>query len=225
MELRVISKFLASKPTGWFVIHLCVSYAYLGLPPGHLMASPELKQQTYRITNLPITCTKQQIKNVFPASEKKLIEGVSLAPNHLDDDHPSQTATITFASKPASLENLNFTTGGRLEDLVEVADHRFATVRIDSNFYGWTPLFADVNVSDDNLVDIVAVTGLAGKAFASWQCDDGSMWLRDHLPIDIPGIRVSIFGYSSELSRSNSRAVLNDFTDDFLPDSSYSHWS
>jgi len=63
---------------------------------------------------------------------------------------------------------------------------------------------------------IVAVTGLAGKAFASWQAAEGSMWLRDFLPQDVENIRVSIFGYSSELFESNSNAGLLDYTKIFL---------
>jgi hypothetical protein len=63
---------------------------------------------------------------------------------------------------------------------------------------------------------IVAVTGLGGKAFASWQCEEGSMWLRDYLPLDVPNIRVSIYGYSSELANCDSMATISDFTNDFL---------
>jgi hypothetical protein len=42
------------------------------------------------------------------------------------------------------------------------------------------------------------------------------MWLQDHLPTDVPGIRVSIFGYSSELWQGDSKAGLVDFTKEFL---------
>lgn len=62
---------------------------------------------------------------------------------------------------------------------------------------------------------IVAITGLGGKAFASWQIPDGSMWLRDALPHDLSGVQTHIYGYRSALARSLSSARLRDFTDDF----------
>lgn len=43
------------------------------------------------------------------------------------------------------------------------------------------------------------------------------MWLRDSLPVDIPGVRVFLYGYASKLS-SDSHATLRDFSVDFLAD-------
>lgn len=65
---------------------------------------------------------------------------------------------------------------------------------------------------------IVAVTGLGGRPYGSWQCvSDGSMWLQDALPGPraIPEARVMIYGYASK-TRSDSHANLDDFTDGFL---------
>jgi len=42
------------------------------------------------------------------------------------------------------------------------------------------------------------------------------MWLRDFLPVDIPNIRVMIYGYPSKLQGSTSRARLHDYTTSFL---------
>ena len=66
---------------------------------------------------------------------------------------------------------------------------------------------------------IVAITGLGGKAFASWQIPDGSMWLRDALPKDIGnvvGVQTHVYGYRSALAKSPSTAKLKDFTHDFI---------
>jgi hypothetical protein len=60
--------------------------------------------------------------------------------------------------------------------------------------------------------------GLGGRAFGSWQHEDGSMWLRDFLGRDIPGIRVFIWGYRSKLVDSKSHAGILDFRDNFLDD-------
>lgn len=64
---------------------------------------------------------------------------------------------------------------------------------------------------------IVAVTGLGGRPFGSWQCvDDGSMWLQDAIPRAIPAARVLIYGYESKTVGLDSHANLNDFAAQFL---------
>lgn len=64
---------------------------------------------------------------------------------------------------------------------------------------------------------IIAVTGLGGRPFGSWQCiDDGSMWLQDAVPRAIPTARVLIYGYESKTVGFDSHATLNDFGDHFL---------
>jgi hypothetical protein len=65
---------------------------------------------------------------------------------------------------------------------------------------------------------IIALTGLGGKAFASWQCYDGSMWLRDHVPLDISNSRISIYGYSSDVGNSDSVSTLAEMTETFVMD-------
>lgn len=66
-----------------------------------------------------------------------------------------------------------------------------------------------------NRFSIIAVTGLGGRPFASWQNNEGTMWLRDFLPQQVPGIRVYTYGYASALKGSPSRASIQDFTDGF----------
>lgn len=69
-----------------------------------------------------------------------------------------------------------------------------------------------------DLASIIALTGLGGKAFASWQCYDGSMWLRDHVPLDISNSRISIYGYSSDVGNSDSISTLSEMTETFVMD-------
>ncbi|CCX05837.1 Similar to hypothetical protein TRIVIDRAFT_122435, partial [Trichoderma virens Gv29-8]; acc. no. EHK19922 [Pyronema omphalodes CBS 100304] len=44
---------------------------------------------------------------------------------------------------------------------------------------------------DEALVDIIAVTGLAGHAYGSWKAPGGNtIWLKDLLPQDVPRSRI-----------------------------------
>lgn len=65
-------------------------------------------------------------------------------------------------------------------------------------------------------VDIVAIHGLNGDAYTTWQHENGSLWLRDLLPSDLPGSRVFTYGYPSELFCSNSAATLRDYSRNLL---------
>jgi hypothetical protein len=63
---------------------------------------------------------------------------------------------------------------------------------------------------------LVGITGLAGRAFASWQCRTGEMWLRDFVPRDIRHARTHIYGYQSALQNSTSTAGLLYYTETFV---------
>ena len=55
---------------------------------------------------------------------------------------------------------------------------------------------------------LIALTGIDGKPFASWQSADGqgAMWLRDYLPRDIAHLRVQLYRYEAALQGSKSTA-------------------
>ncbi|SLM37180.1 Tetratricopeptide-like helical domain [Lasallia pustulata] len=59
-------------------------------------------------------------------------------------------------------------------------------------------------------VDVVAVHGLQGDAYLTWKHDNGSLWLRDFLPADIPFARIMTFGYDSTVAFSKSVANIED---------------
>jgi hypothetical protein len=72
-------------------------------------------------------------------------------------------------------------------------------------------------VSEDLIgVDIVAIHGLNGDAYTTWQHENGTLWLRDLLPNSLPGSRVFTYGYPSELFFSNSTATLRDYSRSLL---------
>ncbi|MCJ1249281.1 hypothetical protein MMC30_006504 [Trapelia coarctata] len=85
---------------------------------------------------------------------------------------------------------------------------------LDEEMLGLTPL-NDIPASD-NSVDAIAITGLAGRAFGSWQNSNGTMWLRGFLTRDIENLRVYVYGYDSKLKDSNSFARLLDYTKAFV---------
>ncbi|KAG9024276.1 hypothetical protein FS842_005502, partial [Serendipita sp. 407] len=66
--------------------------------------------------------------------------------------------------------------------------------------HGFLELFS----GQDPIVDIVALHGLDGHREHSWTADDGTMWLKDLLPGDIPKARILTYGYDAD-TRSFSR--------------------
>lgn len=64
--------------------------------------------------------------------------------------------------------------------------------------------------NDGTSIDIVAVHGLQGDAFKTWEHENGSNWLKDFLPADVPLARIMTFGYESSVAFSKSVAKIED---------------
>ncbi|KAF8535303.1 P-loop containing nucleoside triphosphate hydrolase protein [Trichophaea hybrida] len=90
-----------------------------------------------------------------------------------------------------------------------------ATITVDCDFYGITPLY---HPASKPKYDLVAVSELASHAFGSWKSPHQSytMWLRDFVPIDFPDIRVLSWGYESGLESSVSTMAIADFARQLL---------
>lgn len=60
------------------------------------------------------------------------------------------------------------------------------------------PTCADEEISrlSSSKHSIVAVHGLNGHRERSWTAENGTNWLRDLLPIDMPGVRVASWGWN-----------------------------
>ena len=70
----------------------------------------------------------------------------------------------------------------------------------------------ELSSNEDNIektLDIVAVHGLQGDAFKTWEHENGSIWIRDFLPNDVPFARIFTFGYESAVF-SRSAATIED---------------
>jgi hypothetical protein len=61
-------------------------------------------------------------------------------------------------------------------------------------------------------VDIVAVHGITGDAYGTWTHDNGTMWLRDLIPKDLPGVRVFSYGYPAKVFFTLGTGGLEDFS-------------
>ncbi|EXJ68339.1 uncharacterized protein A1O5_08131 [Cladophialophora psammophila CBS 110553] len=153
---------------------------------------------TIRLSSLPPNLDQNGLVSLFLEEDAALILHISLAPDPLAN-WTSKIATVTFSSSPS------------------FADEKrrcISTFEWDKDLYGLTPL--NHVEAQDLKTDIVAITGLAGRAFDSWANDQGSMWLRDYLPQELPGVRIFIYGYPSKLYKSQSRASLWDYTEGFM---------
>lgn len=71
-------------------------------------------------------------------------------------------------------------------------------------------LFELSSEDGEKTVDVVAVHGLQGDAYETWEHENGSLWLRDFLPVDVPFARIMTFGYDSTVAFSRSVAKIED---------------
>lgn len=65
-------------------------------------------------------------------------------------------------------------------------------------------------------IDVIALHGLNGDCKRTWTHEaTGTLWLRDLLPIDLPGARIYTYGYDSQIF-ANTLMTINDFARDLL---------
>ncbi|KAF3767280.1 hypothetical protein M406DRAFT_240127, partial [Cryphonectria parasitica EP155] len=67
-------------------------------------------------------------------------------------------------------------------------------------------------------LSLVAVTGVGGRPFGSWQCENTSMWLRDLLPGHVPNLRTFVYGHRLKVVNSDQHSNLESCTEGLLDD-------
>jgi hypothetical protein len=59
-------------------------------------------------------------------------------------------------------------------------------------------------------VDFIALHGINGHPWETWEHDDGTIWLRDLLPQSLPGARVWTYGYPASVFTGIYRGTARD---------------
>ncbi|KAI0163841.1 hypothetical protein GGR57DRAFT_497931 [Xylariaceae sp. FL1272] len=120
--------------------------------------------------------------------------------------------SLVRVQRPWACATASFRTELLDTELVERFSRASAQVgfeyRYDCNFYGITPIHED---KDGALVDILAVPGLASHAVGSWKAPGGEdIWLRDYLAEDVPRLRILLYGYNTDLLKSDFKGSIED---------------
>jgi hypothetical protein len=69
---------------------------------------------------------------------------------------------------------------------------------------------------DPRKPDIIAVHGIRGGAWKTWEHHNGKLWLRDFLPKHVPEARIFSFGYRAEVAFTKGRGDLRTFARSLL---------
>ncbi|KAJ3876592.1 Alpha/Beta hydrolase protein [Lentinula edodes] len=165
-----------------------------------------------RVSNISSATTKDALADFFLSKGMPITsrpEHISLI-TAVDSDGPSRqtyTAVVSFADEPTLKKALSLTSSDRM------LNNRI--LDFDDSFDGYTVL------SEGTQVDIVALHGLNGHAFRSWEYYDSKtrerfMWLRDCLPEQIPAARVITYGYNANVYSDVSMGRMRTFAETFL---------
>lgn len=145
------------------------------------------------------------------------------------DDVPcSQLPNIPAVSKPASTtgyiehsHNAEPLTAGQegLQGSPPLASLAVADKRTEK--YGLFRLRPSAFVAEDarsgerNFLDIVAVHGITGDAYDTWE-DGNNRWLQDLIPQEMPGVRVFSYGYPAEVFCTRNTGDLDTYARSLL---------
>ncbi|KAH6712631.1 hypothetical protein BKA61DRAFT_485684 [Leptodontidium sp. MPI-SDFR-AT-0119] len=67
-----------------------------------------------------------------------------------------------------------------------------------------------------NSLDIVAVHGITGNAYDTWIHGNGTFWLQDLIPKDLPGVRVFSYGYPADVFCTFATGTIDTFARSLL---------
>ncbi|KAK5995937.1 Vegetative incompatibility HET-E-1-like protein [Cladobotryum mycophilum] len=172
--------------------------------------------ECWRIENIPAGWTEEDL-----ATRLRTINGLeaiqsgslSIFPSFIGD---TQTAILKTEAPPAYLQHLDRSQSHPITVYHSSEFERNTPVylSIDCHFHGLTPLNSPTG---DNIIDVIAVTGLSGHAFGSWRNRKShTMWLMDFLPRDMKeNVRILTYGYDSNLRERGKKTML-EFRRKFL---------
>lgn len=92
-------------------------------------------------------------------------------------------------------------------------------VLVRTNKFGLFRLNPNDDITEGEYqLDIVAVHGITGDAFETWETKtkEKTLWLRDFLPAEFPGARIFSFGYDANIFWSKGTGNINDFARSLL---------
>ena len=156
------------------------------------------KPKVYRVEEIPEDLAKHDISDLFVPTCRPRIQVTSLS-QAADWSEQNCVWTATFLYSP--------------EDALDKPKLLSSQLSVDSDFYRFTPYFTPSGAID---ADVIALPGLAGHAFGSWAVSVERMWIRDFLRHDLPNCRVLTYGYDSRLETDESRAILFDYSNNFV---------
>ncbi|KAI5776307.1 hypothetical protein EDC01DRAFT_683096 [Geopyxis carbonaria] len=176
--------------------------------PKNSVSGPEC----FRVMNVPSTWNKDDLLESLRRLDKSW-DGecrISLYPSCRSAD---QIALLNMESYPAMFRDIEREDSMPIRVTDRGAEQMFM-LSVDSNFFDLTPLN---DPKGDIIADVVAVTGLAGHAYSSWQNRRSQqMWLQDFLPNDVKNIRVMTYGYDTEFFNSADNSAMVDFRKSFV---------
>ncbi|KAI9150625.1 Protein SERAC1 [Paramyrothecium foliicola] len=177
------------------------------------MLEAQQKPKVYRARNFPAYVDRASATHLLVTALNE--EGIAAGDIEISSlattvehwkRYQTKVATLTLSKTPAcmspnerdsndpKLREWRFRVPGLPEPLI-----------LDLHFHGFTVL-NEVALSEHQY-DCIAISGLASHPFGSWQpkgVDKSYMWIRDALPVGLPGIRFITYGYDTTLADSKS---------------------
>ncbi|KAI1321681.1 hypothetical protein F5Y16DRAFT_416784 [Xylariaceae sp. FL0255] len=170
-------------------------------------------KRVFRLRGLPLNINREDVASLVSQClgdmQPQNIHVYSLATSLLFGGKPlSMMATVMFDTMPARLQNY------QIEYEWEISSQNSEwSLTLDHHFMGMTPLNDLDHLS--HKFDCIAISGLSSHPFGSWQprsTDKTFMWIRDALPKHVPGIRTILYGYETNLLKSQSFENITDLS-------------
>ncbi|VUC25820.1 unnamed protein product [Clonostachys rosea] len=189
------------------------------------MSPPSWAARVYRLRRLPhhITDASEAARLLGEAlgipPEDVVVYSVAHTFNRLESP-PSKVATLQLKSSPSSVELYDGKDEWKIS-LPGTLDY----LLLDTHFLGMTVL----NHVDpkSHHTDCIAISGLASHPFGSWQPhgdDKTFMWIRDEASRLISGTRMLLYGYNSQLIKSESFQKIGDISLGLIHQLKYGGW-